>query len=291
MTFQGDGPLDTGGVSGGGGGGGGRIAIGGGVGLVVTVVALLFGINPGDILGEDGGSSTGSGAGASAGNSAIDDQIHSCTIAKANTDTICRIVATTNSLNKVWPTMLSRYTPPETKIFTGSVQTQGCGVASSAVGPFYCPEDRTAYFDPSFFDELHDKLGGSNGPLAQEYVVAHEFGHHVQNLMGTMSKAQSLGSQGPTSGSVRLELQADCYAGVWAEHADKGPNAMLKTLTQDQISEVIQTAKAIGDDTLSGNNDSEGWTHGSAAQRVRWFTNGYRGGDPRDCGTFDTDQL
>ena len=122
-------------------------------------------------------------------------------------------------------------------------------------------------------------------------MVAHEFCHHVQNLMGTMEKAQKLGSRGATSGSVRLELQADCYAGVWAEHADKGPDAMLEPLTQQQIGDVITTAKAIGDDTLSGKNDSEGWTHGSAEQRTRWFTTGYRSGDPASCDTFSTNRL
>ncbi|MBJ7290469.1 neutral zinc metallopeptidase [Williamsia sp.] len=288
MTFQGNGPLDTSGVSGGGGGGRGRMALGGGAGLVVAIVAILFGVNPGDILGGDGGTS---GSNAGAPNSAIQSEIDSCTIAKANTDTVCRIVATTNSLDRVWPTLMPDYTKPKTVIFADAVDTGGCGSATSAVGPFYCPGDQTAYFDPTFFTTLADQLGGSDAPLAQEYVVAHEFGHHVQNLMGTMDKAQKLGSRGATSGSVRLELQADCYAGVWAEHADKGPDAMLEPLTQQQIGDVITTAKAIGDDTLSGKNDSEGWTHGSAAQRTRWFTTGYRSGDPASCDTFSTNRL
>ncbi len=128
-------------------------------------------------------------------------------------------------------------------------------------------------------------------PLAQEYVVAHEFGHHVQNLMGTMDKAQRLGSRAATSGSVRLELQADCYAGVWAEHADKGAYAMLEPLTQRPIGDVISTAKAIGYDIWSSSNDSERWTHRSSAQRTRWFTTGYRSGDPAGCDTFSTDRL
>ncbi|WP_299574529.1 neutral zinc metallopeptidase [uncultured Williamsia sp.] len=289
MTFQGDGPLDTSGVSGGGGGGGrGRIALGGGAGLIVAIVAVLFGVNPGDILGGDGGSSSTSQG---TTNQAIQQQIDSCTVQKANSDTICRIVATTNSLDEVWPTLMQGYTKPKTVIFADAISTGGCGSATSSVGPFYCPGDRTAYFDPTFFTTLSDQLGGSNGPLAQEYVVAHEFGHHVQNLMGTMEEAQRLGSRGATSGSVRLELQADCYAGVWAEHADKGPDAMLAPISQEQISEVIQTAKAIGDDTLSGRNDSEGWTHGSSAQRVRWFQTGYRTGDPASCDTFSARSL
>ncbi|MGC5245706.1 KPN_02809 family neutral zinc metallopeptidase [Gordonia sp. DT219] len=287
MTFQGSGPLDTGNVSGG-GGGGGRIALGGGVGLIVTVVALLFGINPGDIMG--GG--TGSTDSTSASASAIDQHVASCTIEKANQgDAVCRIVATTNSLDQVWPSLMNGYTPPKTVIFSGSVNT-GCGAATSATGPFYCPADKTAYFDPDFFETLV-QMGGSNGPLAQEYVVAHEYGHHVQNLTGALRKGQQLGSQGPRSGSVRVELQADCLAGVWANHAGgAGYDVRLQQLTPQDIAGVIQTAKAIGDDTIQGaGSNPEGWTHGSAQQRARWFSTGYQGGDPKRCDTFATNDL
>ncbi|SDT00193.1 KPN_02809 family neutral zinc metallopeptidase [Microlunatus soli] len=291
MTFQGDGPLDTGGVSGGGGGRGGRVAIGGGAGLVVVVIAaLVFGINPADILGGGGGDySTGDVGAEGSGAGQIDDQIKSCTIEKANTDTVCRIVATTNSLGDVWPQLMSDYTEPQTVIFSGSVDT-GCGSATSAVGPFYCPSDQTAYFDPSFFDTLERQLGGSDGPLAQEYVVAHEFGHHVQHVQGLDEKAQQMGSKGAKSGSVRLELQADCYAGVWANRADDGKDAMLEPITDQQISDVITTARAIGDDKLSGGS-SDGWTHGSSSQRVRWFSIGYQSGEVKRCDTFSTDDL
>ncbi|GAC68820.1 KPN_02809 family neutral zinc metallopeptidase [Gordonia soli] len=290
MTFQGDGPLDTSSVSGGGGGGGGagRIALGGGAGLIITLVALFFGINPGDLTG--GGSATGAGNVNNGTSAEIQQQIDSCTLEKANTDDICRIVATVNSVNNVWNDQLQGYTEPKTVIFRDSVNT-GCGAASSATGPFYCPADQTAYFDPSFFAQLK-QMGGSDGPLAQEYVVAHEYGHHVQNLTGALQKGNRLGSQGPQSGSVRVELQADCLAGVWAYHADKGPDALLEPLTQQQISTVIQTAKAIGDDTIQGSRSNpEGWTHGSAAQRSRWFTTGYRSGDARQCDTFATNDL
>ncbi|MFT4043707.1 MAG: neutral zinc metallopeptidase [Gordonia sp. (in: high G+C Gram-positive bacteria)] len=288
MTFQGSGPLDNSNVSGGGGGGGGgRIALGGGAGLIVTIVALLFGINPGDILGS---SATTSSSSSSSSATEIDQHLAQCTIEKANSDDICRIKATTISLNRVWADLVKGYTPPKTTIFSGSVDT-GCGAATSATGPFYCPADKTAYFDPSFFAQL-TQMGGSDGPLAQEYVVAHEYGHHVQNLTGAMQKSQRLGSQGPLSGSVRLELQADCYAGVWAYHADKGSDAMLAPLTSDQIATVIQTARAIGDDTIQGSNSNpEGWTHGSAKQRMRWFSTGYRNGQPRQCDTFSTNDL
>ncbi|MGB6244713.1 KPN_02809 family neutral zinc metallopeptidase [Gordonia sp. (in: high G+C Gram-positive bacteria)] len=292
MTFQGNGPLDTGGVSaggsgGGGGFGGGRIALGGGVGLVVTIVALLFGLNPGDILGgADPGRQAAPGGQGANSNQALQEHIDSCTIEKANTDDVCRIVATTNSLNRVWSQQMKGYTQPKTRIFSGRINT-ACGAASSAMGPFYCPADQTAYFDPSFFADLK-RMGGSDGPLAQEYVVAHEFGHHVENLTGVLAKGQRMGN----AGSVRIELQADCLAGVWAYHADKGPDAMLAPLTEEQIQTVIQSAQAIGDDTIQGSRSNpESWTHGSAAQRVRWFKIGYRNGNPRQCDTFSTNDL
>lgn len=290
MTFQGSGPLDTGkvsaGGSGGGGMGGGRMALGGGAGIIVVILGLLFGFNPGDILGGSDQSSANQQP-VSADNQALQERIDNCTIELANTDDMCRIVATTNSLNQVWSEQLQGYTQPETVIFSGNINTGGCGAASSAMGPFYCPADQTAYFDPSFFADLK-RMGGSDGPLAQEYVVAHEFGHHIENLSGVLAKGQRMGN----NGSVRVELQADCLAGVWAYHADKGPDAMLAPLTDQQIQTVIQSAKAIGDDTIQGaRSNPEGWTHGSAEQRVRWFKIGYSKGDARRCDTFATNDL
>lgn len=289
MTFGGSGRIETGNVSGGGGGGGGgKIALGGGAGLILTIIALLFGINPGSLMGTS--STSGS---SSASSDAIQQELDACTYEQANTSSVCRIKATTVSLDTIWPTLLKGYTPPKTVIFSGSVNT-GCGAATSATGPFYCPADQTAYFDPDFFAELK-QMGGSDGPLAQEYVVAHEYGHHVQNLTGALQKGNRMGPSGPQSGSVRVELQADCLAGVWANHADDSNSsnaAVLEPLTDDQIASVIQSAKAIGDDTIQGaNSNPEGWTHGSAQQRVRWFTIGYKSGDPNRCDTFATNDL
>jgi predicted metalloprotease len=287
VTFSGSGSIETGNVSGGGGGGGrgGRIALGGGAGVLVTIVALLFGLNPGDIMGGGGGSSDDTAV-----VSEIDKHLQSCTYEKANSDTICRIKATTVSVDRVWTDLLKGYTEPKTVIFSDTVNT-ACGAASSSTGPFYCPADKTAYFDPTFFDMLV-KMGGSDGPLSQMYVVAHEYGHHVQNLTGSLQKGNKMGSHGATSGSVRIELQADCYAGVWAYHADKGDDALLKPLTSDQIASAIQTARAIGDDTIQGSNSNpESWTHGSSKQRVKWFSTGYKSGDPNSCDTFSASDL
>jgi len=200
-----------------------------------------------------------------------------------------------NSLNAFWPGYLKQYNVqyprPEAVIFSGGTNT-GCGAATSEVGPFYCPTDTTAYFDPGFFQELVDRFGSSGGPLAQEYVVAHEFGHHVQNLLGTMNKVKT--QQGPNSDSVRLELQADCYAGMWAHNAtrtqDAEGNVLIQDLTQQDIQEGIAAAKSVGDDTIqrttSGQVNPEQWTHGSSQARVQWFLTGYRNGTLQSCDTF-----
>lgn len=282
MTFQGSGPLEGGNVSAGGSGGrGGKIAVGGGLGIILAVVALLFGMNPGDFLGGGNAGPTNS-----ADVSELQQRLDNCTVEDANTDDVCRLKATAISVSKVWSNLMPGYVEPQMTIFTGTVQT-ACGPASSAMGPFYCPADQTAYFDPSFFADLK-RMGGSDGPLAQEYVVAHEYGHHVENMTGVLAKGQRLGN----AGSVRIELQADCLAGVWAYHADKGPEATLKPLTEEQIATVIKSAKAIGDDTIQGaRSNPEGWTHGSAEQRVRWFKIGYNGGDPQRCNTFATNDI
>ncbi|WP_040768017.1 neutral zinc metallopeptidase [Tsukamurella sp. 1534] len=298
MTFRDNGPLDTSGVSAGGGGGGigrGVMIGGGGLGTVVLVVlGLFFGV---DLTG--GGSEQpvapggqGGNAGISQADQEMDKKIKSCTIQLANTDTTCRIVATTNSLNKVWPQLLRGYQPPRggTKIMpvgATSINTR-CGVAGADTGPFYCPADQVAVFQIDFMDRVIERMGGTNAPFSQEYIVAHEWGHHVQNLLGDITKSQQ--GSGAQGGSVRVELQADCYAGVWASKADKGQDAMLEPLTQQQISDAITTAQAIGDDTIqknAGRNvNPESFSHGTSAQRVKWFSTGYKTGDIRRCDTF-----
>lgn len=296
VTFQGSGQINTdrvsaggsGGGGFGGGGGGGRIAVGGGLGLILTIVALLFGINLGGITGgADSGLTTGS-TGSGAGNAELQQHIQSCTVEMANQgDPVCRIMATVSSLDTVWPQLLNGYQAPSTKIFSGNINT-ACGAASSAMGPFYCPGDEIAYFDPTFFAELR-RMGGSDGDLAQEYVVAHEYGHHIENLSGVLAKGQRMGNDG----SVRIELQADCLAGVWMHHAQGGKGSgYLQPVTDEQLASVIKSAKAIGDDTIQGaRSNPESWTHGSADQRVRWVTRGYKTGDARQCDTFATNDL
>ncbi len=185
------------------------------------------------------------------------------------------------------------YTRPRVQLFQGQVDTR-CGPATSDVGPFYCPVDQTAYFDTDFFDVLKTQFGSSGGPLAQEYVVAHEFGHHVQNLEGVLGRAQQ-DPQGATGAGVRTELQADCYAGVWAHYAaitkqESTGVPFLEPLNDKDIADALSAASSVGDDRIqqsaTGRVNPESWTHGSSAQRQKWFTTGYQTGDPAQCDTF-----
>lgn len=211
------------------------------------------------------------------------------------------MVATGNSVDGVWSDLLKGYTRPKMMLFKNQVQT-GCGPpATSDVGPFYCPVDKTAYFDTDFFFQvLTDQFGSSGGPLAQEYVVAHEYGHHVQDLLGVLGRAQQVRSA--TGGSVRTELQADCYAGgVWAHYAaiTKQPGGTdvtyLQPLTDKDIADALSAAASVGDDRIqkqaTGRVNPEAWTHGSSAERQKWFTTGYQTGDPKQCDTFTARDL
>lgn len=271
---------------------GGTIALGGGIGgLIIVLLALFLGVDPGTVLGQQG----------------VDTQevdapgvdLSKCKTGKdANTDVDCRVVATGNSVDGVWSQLLQGYTRPQMRLFKGQVDT-GCGPATSDVGPFYCPVDKTAYFDTDFFQVLVDQFGSSGGPLAQEYVVAHEYGHHVQDLLGDLGKAQQ-GAQGALGNGVRTELQADCYAGVWAHYAAITKQAgtdvtFLEPLSDKDISDALSAASAVGDDRIqkesTGRVNPESWTHGSSEQRQHWFTVGYQTGDPNKCDTYSANDL
>lgn len=293
MTFDPSAQLDPDRVSSGGGGGRG-LAVGGGVGgVVVLLLALVFGVDP---------SALTEGGGTAAPDQGVVDVSNCTTGQAANTDVECRIVATAASLDAVWtqvlPTVGAQYVQPGVQLFVGSVQT-GCGAATTEVGPFYCPADSTAYFDTGFFSVLTDRFGSSGGPLAQEYVVAHEFGHHVQHELGLLDAVQR-DPQGAESAAVRSELQADCLAGVWAHHASTTPDPatgrpFLLPLTDADVADALSAASSVGDDriqqSVQGRTDPETYTHGTSAQRQRWFTAGYRSGEVGSCDTFSAAQL
>ena len=214
------------------------------------------------------------------------------------------MVATAQSLDAVWKTQLAdqgtavTYELPDFQIFTDSVST-ACGNATSAVGPFYCPGDSTVYLDLGFFNDMVSQYGASDSVLAQEYVVAHEWGHHIQNLQGVF-RAHDTRETGAQGAGVRSELQSDCYAGVWMHWASNTPDPStgtpyLKTPTTDQIRGALQTAQAIGDDRLQtkyqGLSNPESWTHGSADQRATWLQRGLDSGDISTCDTWSASQV
>jgi predicted metalloprotease len=284
MTFNPNARLDPGQITDrrGLGGRGGLALGGGGLGIVILLVYTLLGGNPNDLgtVLTDPGAVTGPGGTALA----TDCQ----TGQDANTRDDCRILGYVNSVQAYWTDYFSKngetYEPVDTVLFTDATST-GCGAASAASGPFYCPNDRLVYLDLGFFDELRSRLGATGGSLAQGYVIAHEYGHHVQDLLGLLNSTG--GGSGATGESVRTELQADCFAGVWTNHATS--TGFLQTISQSEIADALDAAAAVGDDRIqqgtSGQVNKETWTHGSSAQRQQWFTTGQTRGDPAACDT------
>jgi uncharacterized protein len=223
--------------------------------------------------------------------------------ADANRDEDCARVAVENSLHDFWSDNLEpqsgvAFTPQEElATFSGAVDT-GCGRATSQVGPFYCPADQGIYLDTTFFEDvLQGQLGGPAGEFVEPYVLAHEYGHHIQNLTGALGQVRT--QQGPESDAVRLELQADCYAGMWARAATTTEDAsgvpLIEDISEQDMAEAVAAAKSVGDDRIqqqtTGRVDPEGWTHGSAEQRQRWFLTGYEQGAMEACDTFSASQL
>lgn len=290
MQYNDEARLDSSQVRSSGRGGGGRrkggIALGGGAGIVVLIVALLLGVNPGDLTSQVQGGQQAPPAG---GQGQRNDKFDAC---KSGADIAdnrdCRWVAYTNSIQDYWGETLKEYKKTQVVTFDGQTST-ACGTASSAVGPFYCPPDQIVYLDTGFFDVLTSQLGAKGGDAAEAYVIAHEFGHHVQNLTGQMSKAQDR-QTGPKSNQVRLELQADCYAGAWLSSVNSDADGPITKFTQDDLDRAVDAAIAVGDDRIQersqGRVDRESWTHGSSKQRRDWLAVGFKSGDPNQCDTF-----
>ncbi len=253
----------------------------GGVGIVIAIVVALLGGNPMDVLG----------AGQQQQPAIEASPVADCkTGADANADPACRLAASTLSLDKFWAGKVEGYTPPEAIIYSGTEQSP-CGTASNQVGPFYCPSDQGIYVDPSFFSIMQQQFGASAGSLAQLYVLGHEWGHHIQSITGIMQQHPNNGT-GEDSNGVKTELQADCFAGAWIKDLPKEKDSKgvsyFKAPTDAEIDDALNAAAAVGDDNIqsrSGRVNPETWTHGSSAERKKWFMTGYQQGI-NACNTF-----
>ncbi|OIH97470.1 MULTISPECIES: neutral zinc metallopeptidase [unclassified Curtobacterium] len=289
MTFNDDSRLSGGKVTRRGRGaaiGGGAVGVGA---IIVFLIAQFTGV---DLTGlVDGGGTTQ----IQQPDQSVDAAAECRTGRDANLQVECRMEGAAESLDAFW-TAEARdlgitYSTPGFVLFTDSTSTS-CGQASAATGPFYCPPDRSIYLDTAFYDDLQSQYGSSGGPLAQMYVVAHEWGHHIQQLQGSFANTDRSGT-GASSGSVRVELQADCYAGAWVGDAanteDAAGNTFFEPITRAQIDDALSAASAVGDDSIqersSGRVDPDSFTHGSSAQRQKWFVQGYQRGATA-CDTF-----
>ncbi|MGH9263627.1 MAG: KPN_02809 family neutral zinc metallopeptidase, partial [Acidimicrobiales bacterium] len=258
MRFRRDAGLDTSQISDR-RGAGPLVAGGGGViGLIVLVMSLLNGGGGGGLPDS------------SVGDLKSDLSANCQTGEDANQRDDCRIVAVVNSVQAYWEERLPSYRPATTVFFSGGTNT-GCGSASSSIGPFYCPADEKIYIDLGFYEDLRNRFGAQGGPFAEAYVIAHEYGHHVENIRGVLARARSQ-ETGPQSPGVRVELQADCMAGMWARGAVS--TRFIEELTDADIRDGLDAAAAIGDDRIQaqtqGQVSPESWTHGSAEQRQNW---------------------
>lgn len=270
------------GYGGGGGGFGPRMVFGGGLGLVVVLVSLFFGVDPSQLLN---------------GGPAPQPQVRHETGPRSDDPDYDFARKIIGSAEDVWSPLLQaqgvRFTPATFTAYDDATPT-GCGTGQSSAGPFYCPGDQHIYLDLAFFNELSQRFGVP-GEFARAYVIAHEYGHHIQGLMGTMDRRGPMGSYGPQRGadsdSVRTELQADCYAGIWAFHA----NQQFSILQNGDVDGAVKAASSVGDDTLQKENRGyvvpDSFTHGTSAQRVRWFQRGLEGGRMDACDTFSGARL
>lgn len=334
MRYDDDAQLDTSQVTDDRGeGGGGPVDLGGGGlggGLLPLLLGFLFRGRSGRaswivivvaVIGFFAVQYLGGGAGTSSsvagrfgdpggpGSAGTSDLASECRTGRdANSKLDCAIVADINSIQGYWSGggyqsvartvrgAAPRYQIVDTKFFTGSTTTR-CGSADSSAGPFYCPGDDLVYIDLSFYDQLKSQFGAEGGPLVNAYVLAHEYGHHVQDLLGTEAKVRS--RQGASSDSVRLELQADCYAGVWMNHASQpvnGKPALISDITPADLASTVDAAQRIGDDYIQGKLgggtvDPDSFTHGTSTQRKKWLTTGFTTGDATRCDTFSTNDL
>lgn len=294
MTFNEGASIDPSRVQRRGRGAGGGIAIGGGAGGIVIILLFLLM----QIFGGGNGTSGLDGLTNNAQDETTNqDFAASCqTGADANASMDCRVAGTINSLDDYWsdamPAVAESFALPGVVIFDTTTST-ACGTGSAQMGPFYCPPDQTIYLDTGFFDELESQYGASGGPLAQMYVIAHEYGHHIENTIGVFDVADR-GDSGTDSDSVKVELMADCLAGVWAGHAatteDASGVTLIKPLTQQDVNDALSAAAAVGDDRIqqkaTGRVDESSFTHGSAEQRQAAFVTGYTKGTITACDSF-----